>query len=189
MPRNKRKSLALYRYSIFGLMTMTLSAGWTVDTFRDEFYAETQVQAREVAPAPTQLPSTNQLAGQTAQAVATSSAGEVVEVRKAEAASPTEKQEVLQYIVEVFGDDADKAIWMARCESGLRKDAINTKNRNGSVDYGVFQINSVHIKRHGDEFTKDWRENVRVAKKIYDEQGFRPWVCAKAIGEKNYLGQ
>lgn len=101
----------------------------------------------------------------------------------------SEKQQILEYIVEVFGDDADKAIWMARCESGLRANAVNDKNRNGTVDYGVFQINSVHIKRHGDGFTKSWKENVNVAKKIFDEQGFTPWVCAKSVGEKNYLGQ
>lgn len=101
--------------------------------------------------------------------------------------SLSDKQEVMSYILEVFGDDADRAIWIAKCESGLRKDAINPNNPNGTTDYGVFQINSVHLKKRGDKFTNDWRENVRVAKKIFDEQGFRPWVCATAIGEKNYL--
>lgn len=105
--------------------------------------------------------------------------------------SVSNKEEVMAYIVEVFGDDADRAIWMAKCESGLRKDAYNGSNRNGTADYGVFQINSVHIKTYGDEFTTDWKTNVEVAHKIFKAHGnsFRPWVCAKSIGEKNYLGK
>lgn len=34
---------------------------------------------------------------------------------------------------------------IARQESGLNPAAINDKNRNGSIDYGVMQINSRHI--------------------------------------------
>lgn len=99
----------------------------------------------------------------------------------------SDKQEVMNYIIEVFGDDADRAIWIAKCESGLRKNALNDKNGNGTTDHGIFQINSVHIARRGDAFTYDWKANVHTAKKIFDEQGFKPWVCAKSIGEKNYL--
>lgn len=105
------------------------------------------------------------------------------------APSLSEKQEVMNYIIEVFGDDADRAIGVAKCESGLRKKAFNGANKNGTADYGVFQVNSVHEKRFGQGFMIDWKENVRVAKKIFDEQGFRPWVCAKSIGEKNYLSK
>ena len=100
-----------------------------------------------------------------------------------------DKQEVVDYITEVFGEDAEKAIAVANCESGLRVNALNDKNRNGTIDHGVFQINSVHTKSRGSEFKTDWKANVRTAKAIYDEQTFRPWVCAKAIGEKNYLNQ
>lgn len=96
--------------------------------------------------------------------------------------------EVETYIREVFGADADRAIGVAKCESGLRKNALNDKNRNGTVDHGLFQINSVHTKKRGSAFKTDWQANVRVAKQIFDEQGFRPWVCSKAIGETNYLG-
>lgn len=102
----------------------------------------------------------------------------------------TDKEEVMAYILEVFGKDADRAIWVAKCESGLRKNAYNGSNSNGTADYGVFQINSVHQKRFGQGYMIDWKENVRVAKKIFDEQGsFRAWVCATSIGEKNYLGK
>lgn len=101
----------------------------------------------------------------------------------------TTKQEVMEYILEVFEDDADRAIWVAKCESGLRTNAINDKNKNGTVDHGVFQINSVHTKRFGSEFKTDWKANVRVARAIQKEQGFKPWVCARSIGEKNYLNK
>jgi hypothetical protein len=95
--------------------------------------------------------------------------------------------EVEAYIVEVFGEDAPAAIAVAKCESKLNKAALNDKNSNGTTDHSVFQINSIHTKRYGSGFKTDWRENVRVAKKIYDAQGWSPWVCAKAIGEASYL--
>lgn len=99
----------------------------------------------------------------------------------------TERAQTMAYIVEAFGDKADEAIWLSKCESGLRRDAVNDKNSNGSTDYGVFQINSIHTKRYGEAFKTDWKANVQVAKKIYDAQGFTPWVCAKSIGHANYL--
>lgn len=129
--------------------------------------AKTMLAAGEPTPAPTATPETS------AQPEALHSV----------------KVEVMAYILEVFGDDADRAIAVAKCESGLRPNAINNKNTNGTIDHGIFQINSVHEKKRGSAFKSDWKANVRVAKQIFDEQGFRPWVCAKSIGEKNYLSK
>ena len=100
--------------------------------------------------------------------VASTSAGQTPPA-STPSASLSDKEEVMDYILEVFGKDADRAIWMAKCESGLRKDAYNGSNKNGTADYGVFQINSVHQKRFGQGYMVDWKENIRVAKKIYDE--------------------
>ena len=118
--------------------------------------------------------------------VASTSAGQTPPA-STPSASLSDKEEVMDYILEVFGKDADRAIWMAKCESGLRKNAYNGSNSNGTADYGVFQINSVHQKRFGQGYMVDWKENVRVAKKIFDEQGFYPWTCGKAIGERTYV--
>lgn len=96
---------------------------------------------------------------------------------------------VEEYIREVFGADAERAIGVATCESGLRKSVVSKPNRNGTRDYHTFQINDIHTKTYGEGFKTNWQENVRVAYKIFKAHGnsFRPWVCAKAIGEKNYL--
>lgn len=99
----------------------------------------------------------------------------------------SDKEEVMAYILEVFKDDAADAITMLRkCEnSEFSKTHVN-QNANGSKDYSPMQINDIHVKRFGDGFTKDWKENVRVAKQIFDEQGWSPWSCSRVIGVQSY---
>lgn len=92
---------------------------------------------------------------------------------------------ITQYIVKTFESEGKavvmEAIDVAFCESSLRPDAYGF-NTNGTGDYGLFQINSIHLKRYGEGFMYDWRENVQVAYKLYKEQGWRPWVCARKLG-------
>jgi len=54
----------------------------------------------------------------------------------------SEQDQIIAYIKEVFGKDAGQAIEIARCESGIRAEAINhnTEQRQ-TTDYGLFQIN------------------------------------------------
>lgn len=83
-----------------------------------------------------------------------------------------------------FSADAAKTmVAIAWDESGFKTSAINTHNTNGSKDYGLFQINSVHLKEAA--FVKNgWTAtalmeghvNARAAKTIYDSQGFRAWA-------------
>ena len=91
------------------------------------------------------------------------------------APEPTPEPRTNEDIIrEVFGEDSDRAIQIAKCESGLRSDAWN-ENTNGSVDVGLFQINSVHGVRAKWLLNPDI--NIQVAKQLFDEQGFNPWVC------------
>jgi hypothetical protein len=87
--------------------------------------------------------------------------------------------EVEEFVRAVFGKEADNALKVFRCESGLRAQAYN-KNTNGSIDVGVAQINSVHgvPKR----YLENYKINILVAKQIYDASGWNPWVCAKKVG-------
>lgn len=64
------------------------------------------------------------------------------------------------------------------CESGGRPNATHLNN-DGSMDYGLMQINSIHRKRVGGDLNAllDPETNVRVAHDIFVEQGFTPWVC------------
>lgn len=78
-------------------------------------------------------------------------------------------------IRDMFPEDPDTAVAIAKCESGMRENAFNGKNRNGSWDAGVMQINSVH--GYSKEFLFDVDNNLKVARKLYDHSGFNPWVC------------
>jgi len=72
-------------------------------------------------------------------------------------------------------------IRIAKCESGLREEAVN-KNRNGTIDGGVFQINSVHKQKLSNVF--DFRFNIDYAYKLFLAQGFSPWNASKKCWNK-----
>lgn len=101
----------------------------------------------------------------------------------------TEKQQILNYIVEVFGDDApDAIVVIRRCENASFNPKAVNYNRNGTVDRGVFQLNSQYW---GGEELFDWKKNVEVAYKVFVRAGkkWTPWSCAHVVGQKNYLGR
>jgi len=101
----------------------------------------------------------------------------------------TEKQQIMAYIVEVFGDDAADAITVInKCENNAFNPKATNHNRNGSIDRGVFQLNSAYW---GGEELFDWKTNVDVAYKVFTRAGkkWTPWTCAHTVGQANYLGQ
>lgn len=63
---------------------------------------------------------------------------------------------------------------IALAESGGRVEVVSPFNKNGTKDYGLFQINSVHgyVER---DLVSDAAFNTRCAKAIYDRQGFQAW--------------
>lgn len=103
--------------------------------------------------------------------------------------TPTsQKQEIIDYIVEVFGEDAPDAFNVLYCENrGLNPNAVN-HNRNGSRDLGIFQLND---KYHGGEENFDWKLNIDKAYKIFKSHGkkWTAWTCSKRVDQKNYLGE
>ena len=86
---------------------------------------------------------------------------------------------MVSLIKETFPEDPHTALAIARCESGLNPEAYNPNNSNGSVDRGVFQLNSVHDERVESLGLDVWNveDNIAFARMLYDESGFRPWVC------------
>lgn len=68
-----------------------------------------------------------------------------------------------------FGNKADEARKVAKCESGMRPDAINI-NKNGSKDIGLFQINDrtwLEVYQVTESQLKDEEVNIKTAKAIY----------------------
>jgi hypothetical protein len=100
-----------------------------------------------------------------------------------ESESGTDK--IIEEIQKVWGPEGHKeiarAIAIAYCESKFNERAYNW-NTNGSEDFGVFQVNSVH-KPTKDEMG-NYQANIRKAKEIYDRAGksWRPWACKKVLG-------
>ena len=78
-----------------------------------------------------------------------------------------------------FPEDPQTAIAVATCESGLRSTAYNDKNVTPTYDSGIFQLNSVHDARLDELGLNKWdvEDNVKFARMLYEEEGWRPWVC------------
>ncbi len=84
------------------------------------------------------------------------------------------------------GSQYDKAVRVARCESGLDPAAVSP----GGGNWGLFQINTVHkttVARLGYSWTqiRNPYVNARVARYIYDDaarrgSGWAPWTCRYA---------
>lgn len=77
---------------------------------------------------------------------------------------------------------------IAKAESGWRPEAINTANRNGSVDRGLFQINSIH---QGNSWYPqnpfDPLQNAKAAFAVYQGQGLNAWSVYKSGKYKEFL--
>ena len=76
------------------------------------------------------------------------------------------------------------ALAISQAENGRRDCTRTHKNNNGSVDVGIFQLNSVHEAK-GNRF--DCTENIKIAKQIFDRQGWSPWVVYQTGAYKKFL--
>jgi hypothetical protein len=96
----------------------------------------------------------------------------------------TELEKAISYVIKKFEPEGMvvviQALDIMKCESHLNINAYNY-NTNGSGDYGLFQINSIHVKRYGDKFMHDWKANIDVAFDLYKHQSWNPWVCWKLL--------
>lgn len=94
------------------------------------------------------------------------------------ATTPVFENEIDQYIYEVFGEDYQDAKTILSCENkGLNPNAVN-HNRNGSIDEGIFQINTIH----GQKDMFDYRKNIDFAYKLMKKGGWSQWSCSHKIG-------
>lgn len=98
------------------------------------------------------------------------------------AVAPPPVGSVEAVIAEVFGADGAAAVRVARCESHLDPAAVSR----GGGNWGLFQINRAHAGRvarmgYRWEDLLDARVNALVARSIFQESGWRPWACRRAV--------
>lgn len=88
-------------------------------------------------------------------------------------------ENVKTLIRQTFPEEPYTAIAIATCESGLRPDAHNKHNRDGTTDGGLWQINDVHNEQLDRLGLSKWNpeDATRYARMLYEEQGWSPWVC------------
>lgn len=72
----------------------------------------------------------------------------------------------------------DKAVAVAKCESGLDPEAVSP----GGGNWGLFQINKVHaptLRKMGYQWSQitDPSVNAKLARAIYDQSGWKAWSC------------
>lgn len=86
-------------------------------------------------------------------------------------------KDLAKYICDKFGAvECKTALAVAKAESGMDCNAIHL-NTNGSVDFSVYQINSVHLNKYTLADLADCRKNVDIAYEMWSAQGWNPWVA------------
>ena len=82
-----------------------------------------------------------------------------------------------QYACNKFGPACRVALAIQRAENPRGACEIYHYNSDGTLDWGYFQINTVHLTRVGLNLRDllDCRANIDFAYQLYQERGFQPW--------------
>ena len=82
-----------------------------------------------------------------------------------------------QYACNKFGSACRVALAIQRAENPRGACEIYHYNTDGTLDWGYFQINTVHLTRVGLNLRDllDCRANIDFAYQLYQERGFQPW--------------
>lgn len=91
-----------------------------------------------------------------------------------------------QYACNKFGSACRVALAVQRAENPRGECEIYHYNSDGTLDWGYFQINTVHLKRPGVNLRGllDCKANIDFAYQLYTERGFEPWTTYRD-GEYN----
>lgn len=123
---------------------------------------------------------------------------EVIKEIEVDRTFKTQKQQVMAYLIERFGDSADDAITILnKCEnSSFDPTLINKGNNNGTWDVGVMQINVDPNNTAEVERLKDYKYNIdRGYEKFKTGDGgkhknsFYLWTCGYEVGHYTYLNR
>ena len=82
-----------------------------------------------------------------------------------------------QYACSKFGSACRVALAIQRAENPKGACEIYHYNANGTLDWGYFQINTVHLERPGLNLRDllDCKANIDFAYVLFQERGFAPW--------------
>lgn len=91
---------------------------------------------------------------------------------------PTREQIINEIIDQAKAHNVNPAtaLTIAKCESNYRPFAIG-KNRNGTTDTGVFQINSIHNVPLNDML--DYKKNIKWSMELMQKKGNQPWYSSQ----------
>jgi hypothetical protein len=94
-----------------------------------------------------------------------------------------------QYACNKFGAACRIALAVQRAENPRGECEIYHYNSDGTLDWGYFQINTVHLKRPGLNLRDllDCKANIDFAYQLYTERGFEPWSTYKNSAYQQYL--
>ncbi len=95
-----------------------------------------------------------------------------------------------QYACTKFGSACRVALAIQRAENPQGKCEIYHYNTNGTLDWGYFQVNTIHLKRPGLNLRDllDCKANIDFAYQLYREKGdFTPWSTFKNGAYKRFL--
>ena len=83
-----------------------------------------------------------------------------------------------QYACNKFGSACRTALAVQRAENPRGECEIYHYNSDGTLDWGYFQINTVHLKSAGVNLRDllDCKANIDFAYQLYTEKGFEPWT-------------
>jgi hypothetical protein len=94
-----------------------------------------------------------------------------------------------QYACNKFGPACRVALAVQRAENPRGACEIYHYNTDGTLDWGYFQINTVHLKRAGLNLRDllDCKANIDFAHQLYTERGFEPWTTFTSGAYRRFL--
>ncbi len=92
--------------------------------------------------------------------------------------APADPAQAIALVQQIWGDHWELGVAIADCESALQADAVHTGNADGSVDVGLFQINSIHGRSQ--EELRDPVANTRFAYRLFQAHGTAPWESSRS---------
>ena len=94
-----------------------------------------------------------------------------------------------QYACNKFGSACRVALAIQRAENPRGACEIYHYNTDGTLDWGYFQINTVHLKRPGLNLRDllDCKANIDFAYQLYLERGFQPWSTYNNLAYRKFL--